>query len=126
MKKLLAQTSIPLGKPLQGIGQLGLENQDPGNAPGIFNKMISTAIGVMTIVAFVWFLFKLFIGALGIISAGSDKTALENARNNIVMGIIGLVVVVSAIFIADLIGNILGIENLLNPAGLLETVLNYQ
>ena len=125
MKRLIAQTSSPLGEPLEGIGQLGLENQDPGSAPEIFNRIISTAIGIMTIIAFVWFLFKLFIGALGIISAGSDKTALENARNNIVMGIIGVVVVVSAIFIADLIGNILGIENLLNPGKLIEDVLNY-
>jgi len=125
MKKLLTQAGTPLGNPLKGIGKLGLENESPENAPQVFNNIISTAIGIMTIVAFIWFVFKLITGAIAMISAGSDKTSLENARNNITMGIIGLVITVAAIFLADLIGNILGIENLLNPAALLETVLKF-
>ena len=125
MKRLLSQTAAPLGEPLKGIGKLGLENEDPSNAPSIFNNIISMAIGVITIVAFIYFIFKLITGAIGIISAGSDKNALTNAKNNIVMGIIGVVIIVAAVFLADLIGNILGIENLLNPAALLEEVLTY-
>jgi len=126
MKNLLAQTSMPLGKPLEGIGKLGLEGENPTAAPQIFNNIISIAIGVMTIVAFIWFLFKLITGAIAIMTAGSDKQALENAKSGITTGIIGLVVTVAAIFLADLIGNILGIENLLNPASLLDTVLKFQ
>ncbi len=125
MKKLLTQVPTSLGEPLEGIGKLGLEGEDPSNAPSIFNNLLSTTIGIMTIVAFIWFLFKLITGAISIISAGSDKQALENAKNNITMGIIGLVITVAAIFLADLIGNILGIENLLNPAALLDTVLKF-
>lgn len=125
MKQLLVQVPTRLGNPLEGIGKLGLEGESPENAPQIFNNIISMAIGIMTIVAFIWFLFKLITGAIGIISSGSDKTALENARNNIVMGIVGLVVTVSAIFLADLLGKILGIDNLLNPASLLEQVLQF-
>lgn len=125
MKNLLAQTAIPLGKPLEGIGRLGLEGKDPSEAPALFNNIISMAIGLMTIIAFVWFLFKLITGAISIMTAGSDKQALENAKNNITTGVIGLIVTVAAIFLADLIGNILGIENLLNPAALMETVLKF-
>jgi len=125
MKKLLTQVPTALGKPLEGIGRLGLEGEDPSSAPGIFNNIISIAIGVMTIVAFIIFLFKLITGAIAIMTAGSDKQALENAKSSITMGIIGLIVTVAAIFLADLIGNILGIENLLNPANLLDTVLKF-
>lgn len=125
MNKLLVEAGTKIGDPLKGLGPLGLENDSPENAPQIFNNIISMAIGIMTIVAFIWFLFKLITGAIGIISSGSDKSALENARNNITMGIIGLVVTVAAIFLADLMGNILGIENLLNPAALLEQVLKF-
>lgn len=125
MNKLLAEAGTVIGDPLKGLGPLGLENDSPENAPQVFNNIISMTIGVMTIVAFIWFLFKLITGAIGIISSGSDKSALENARNNITMGIIGLVVTVAAIFLADLMGNILGIENLLNPAALLEQVLKF-
>jgi len=125
MKKLLTQVPTTLGEPLEGIGRLGLEGEDPANAPSLFNNIISMAIGIITIVAFIWFLFKLITGAIAIMTAGSDKQALENAKSSITMGIIGLVVTVSAIFLADLIGNILGIENLLNPASLLDTVLKF-
>jgi len=126
MKKFLAQVPTTLGEPLKGIGKLGLEGEDAANAPSIFNNIISVAIGIITIVAFIWFLFKLITAAIAIMSAGSDKQALENAKNNITMAIIGLVVTVAAIFLADLIGNILGIENLLNPADLLDTVLKFK
>jgi len=125
MRKLLTQAGTPLGEPLQGIGKLGLEGEDPSNAPSIFNNIISMAIGVMTMVAFIWFLFKFITGAIGIMSAGSDKNALETAKNNITMGIIGLVITVAAVFLADLIGNLLGLENILNPAMLLEQVLKF-
>lgn len=125
MKNLLAQTSIPLGEPLKGIGPLGLEGRDPSEAPSLFNNIISMAIGLMTIIAFIWFLFKLITGAIAIMAAGSDKQAMENAKSNITTGIIGLVVTVAAIFLADLIGSILGIENLLNPGALLDTVLKF-
>lgn len=126
MKNLLAQTATSLGEPLKGIGPLGLEDKDPSEAPALFNNVISMAVGLMTIIAFVWFLFKLITGAIAIMAAGSDKQAMENAKNNITMGIVGLVVTVAAIFLADLIGNILGIENLLNPAKLLDTILKFQ
>ncbi|MBU0998106.1 hypothetical protein KJ570_01035 [Patescibacteria group bacterium] len=125
MKKLLTQKATTLGEPLKGIGKLGLEGEDAANAPILFNNIISMAIGIITIVAFIWFLFKLITGAIAIMSAGSDKQALENAKSSITMGIIGLIITVSAIFLADLIGNILGIENLLNPASLLDTVLKF-
>ena len=117
MKRLLAQQEIPLGEPLKGIGRLGLEN--PEEALSLFNKFLSSTIGLLTIIAFIWFTFKLILGAISIIGAGSDKTALENARKDITTSIVGLVVVIAAVFVIDLIGKILGIDNILNPAEML-------
>jgi len=122
MTNFLTQNEIPLGDPLQGIGSLGLEGGGGEGLP-LFNKFLSSAIGIMTIIAFIWFTFKLILGAISIMGAGSDKTALENARKDITTSIVGLVAVVAAVFIIDLIGKILGIENILNPAELLSKIL---
>ena len=104
----------------KGYGLYGLEGYGAASGGQIFNIFISRAISIMTIVAFVWFVFSVFTGAIGIISSGGDKQALEAARKKIMTGIIGIVVVVSAIFIVSLIGQFLGIENILNPAVLIE------
>ncbi len=101
---------INFGK-LEGFGPLG----NPGaGGVGIFSKFISSAVGLMTIVAIIWFVFTFIIGAIGIITAGGDKQALEGARKKIVNGIIGLIVVIAAIFIVRLIGFLIGIPNILN------------
>ncbi len=123
MTNLITQNNTEgstLGSPLSGIGTLG----QPGNGVELFTKFISAAIGLMTIIAIIWFIFVLITGAIGMISSGGDKAALENSRKRISNGLIGLVVVIVAIFLVDLIGNLLGIKNILNLPELFTTVTN--
>lgn len=113
MKNLIAR-EIPLGSPLEGVGPLGT----PGGASGgatLFNNIISSVIGLITIIAGIWFVFLLITGAIGIMSAGGDKAAMEEARKRITSGLIGLIVVVAGIFLVDLIGGFLGLD-ILQPA----------
>lgn len=119
----LAQTNI--GDPLRGIGPLGLEGADASQAPSIFNKFISGIIGLMTVIAIIWFVFLLITGAYGFMSAGGDKAQLETARKRIFTGIVGFVLVIAAVFIVDFIGKLIGIDNILNPAELLNQILPY-
>ncbi|OGM57319.1 hypothetical protein A3E46_01280 [Candidatus Woesebacteria bacterium RIFCSPHIGHO2_12_FULL_46_16] len=116
---MLSQQEIPLGNPLRGIGPLG---NPQGTGITEFNKFISTTIGLMTIIAIIWFVFKFVAGAIGIISSGGDKASLETAKKNITTGVIGLVVVVAALFIVDLIGNLIGIPNILNLVELFQQI----
>ena len=92
-----------------GFGPLG---NPQGSGIGTFSTFLSSAIGLMTIIAIIWFIFVFFIGAIGIITSGSDKQGLETSRKKITMGITGLVVTVAAVFIIDLIGVILGFGDL--------------
>ena len=70
---------IKLGT-LKGPGDLG----NPGsNAPDIFNSTISTIIGAISVVGFIWFIIQFLLGAIQIISAGGDKAQLETARKKI-------------------------------------------
>jgi len=103
MKNLLA-ADANFGQ-LEGFGPLGT---NVGDGVGTFSNFLSSAVGLMTIIAIIWFVFVFFTGAIGVISAGSDKQALEAARKKISTGVIGLVVTIAAVFIIDLLGYILG------------------
>lgn len=121
MEKYLAQVEKPLGSsPILGLGILG-EFTYAGGPLSLMDRVISIIIGIMTIVAFIYFLFILFSGAIAVMSAGGDKARVAEARGRITSGLIGLVVVVAAMFIVDLIANLIGI-NILNPG---EVILGF-
>lgn len=108
--KLLAQTPVNLGT-FEGLGPLGTPSAtqaDPGASA--LTNFISKAIGIMTIVAFIWFIFQLFIGAISWLGSGGDKAKLQEAQKKITTAVIGLVIVISAIFLTKIIGAIFGID----------------
>lgn len=109
---LLAQTPIDLGT-FVGEGPLGkpsVSSNDPGGAAWLFSKMISNAIGVMTIVGFIWFLFVLFSGAIGWLGSGGDKQKLQNSQKQITNGLVGLVIIISAVFLTKIMEILFGIK----------------
>jgi hypothetical protein len=113
---------IPLGpdggfKP-PGSGPLSNPTAD---APGTLTKIISTSVGTITAVAFIYFTIKIFMGALSIITAGSDKGKIEGARKDISNSLIGLVIIVSAIFLIDIVSIILNIP-ILNISLLIDLI----
>lgn len=120
MTNLLAQQQIDIGgDTLSGFGKLGLEGGE--NAGTVFNSVISVAVGIMTAVASVWFIFQLITAAVAWIGAEGDKGKVEEARKKMTNAIIGLVVVISAVFLASLVGSILGLD-ILNPGTILENL----
>jgi len=116
MKDLLAQTRYTIPGIIRGIGPYGLEGQATNTAPTLFNRILTVTVGLLTLIAGVWFLFVLLSGAIQWIGAGADKGALEEARKKILTGVIGITVVVASIFIIDIIGGLLGFADILNPA----------
>lgn len=119
MKKL-TQINLYTEGWLKGFGPPGLE-KDPGSAGTVFNNFISAVIGLMTIIAVIYFTILLISGAYAMMSAGGDSKKLQGAQTRISNGLIGLVVVISAIFVIKLIGWIFGIEMILNPAEFIST-----
>jgi len=112
----IAKGNIPIG-PLEGPGKWGIVS-----APfSTFNNIISTIISIMTVVAAIWFIFVLISGAIGWISAGGDKASLETAKKKITNGIVGIVVVVAAVFLADILGELIGLD-ILNPGNILKSL----
>lgn len=56
------------------------------------------------------------------ISSGGDKNALESARKRIFNALIGLAVVVASIFLIEIVGKIIGVDLILNPAEFVQKV----
>lgn len=108
---LLAVGGSPIGPALNGLGTIGDAGADPTT---FIAQIISAAIGILTVIAAIYFMFNLITGAIGIISSGGDKGAYEDARKKITSGFIGLVVTISAIFIMGLVAILLDIPDILN------------
>lgn len=116
LSNLLAQVEKDIGF-LEGLGPLGKNTAswskscgDAGYAACLFTNFISKAIGIMTVVAFIWFIFNLFIGAIGWLGSGGDKQKLQEAQKKITTNLTGLVIVISAIFLTKIISLIFGID----------------
>lgn len=100
----------PIGKFINEMGD------DVGKPIGMINKGVGIAIGIITTVAFLYFMFLIFTAGFSWLTAGGDQKRVESASKQIYNAVIGLIIVVSATSIISLIGKILGI-NVLNPLG---------
>ncbi|NCS97858.1 MAG: hypothetical protein GW762_04690 [Candidatus Pacebacteria bacterium] len=76
---------------------------------------ISNSIGVLTVFASIFFIVYFLIAALSWVTSGGDSGKLQTARERMLHGVLGLVIVVAAYGIIGLIGSIIGF-NLLEPA----------
>lgn len=112
--------SIPLF-PTKGFSSPGDLGEDPGANPGgVLAQIISIIIGVLTVVAAIWFLIKLVTGGIGVISSGGDPNKLAKARGDITYGLVGLLIVVTATVFVSFILELLGIESILNISDTIE------
>jgi len=107
MNEQIAQVRHNTPGLIKGLGPLGDLNESPLVD---FENVISMVIGTLTIVAGLWFIFILITGAIAYMNAGGDKAAVEEAKKKITTGLIGITLVVAAMFIADLLGYIVGID----------------
>lgn len=97
-----------------GIGWLGNITSFTSSFD-LFERMLSNIIGVLTIIAGLWFIFMLFSGAISWLGAGNDKQAVQSAQKKITNAAIGLLIVVLAYTLIGIIGTFLGLP-ILSPA----------
>lgn len=119
MSKLIAQQA-QFGGPIKPVspiyGQELAKDSPEALAPlKDFETIITTSIGILTVVASLFFVVYFFMAALKWTTAGGDSGKVGKARDEMVQGVMGLIVVVAAYGILGLVGTIIGI-NILNPA----------
>ncbi len=83
---------------------------------------ISNAIGVLTVVASLFFIFYFFMGAFKWVTAGGDGGKVAKARDEMVQGVVGLIVIVAAYGLVGLVGRIVGL-NILQPGNVLAPLI---
>lgn len=86
------------------------------------NNTISFLITLMTTLAGLFFLFQVIMGGINWLNAGGEQKKVQESRDRITQGVIGLILIVAAYSVVGLIATIFGIE-ILNPGGFLETIL---
>ena len=121
LAKIIELPKIGGGKGEEGFGPWGWLGgvKDVGEAAREFASIISKIIGIMTVVAGIWFFFILLIGAFGYLSAGGDSEKIKSATKRIGNGLTGLIVIVLAYAFISLIGRMLGLD-ILNPQDVIE------
>jgi hypothetical protein len=103
-----------------GFGSLG---QTPvGSGINSLSMFLTATIGIVTLAAILLFVYEFITGAIGVITSGGDKNALEAAKKKITTALIGLVLMIIAIFILNLIGFFLGVP-ILNLCQLFNTLI---
>lgn len=115
----LAQVPHTIPGNIRGLGEYGLEGLGAEDAPSRFNQFISYTVGLLTVIAGIYFFFILITGAIQWISSGGDKAKVSDARDRVTMGVIGMIVVVAAIFIVQIAGDFLGFPGILDPANII-------
>lgn len=102
----------------------GFDTQDAPFTEGIetnegalsnLELFISNVIGVLTVFAAIFFVVYFLIAALSWVTSGGDSGKLQSARERMLHGVLGLILVVAAYGIIGLIGSIIGFD-ILNPA----------
>ena len=115
---LIAQQPIDLGTfdPPTGAYSEG-SGDDPSGGTALTNveTLISNVIGLLTVLASLMFVIYFILGAFEWISSGGDKGKLEKARNRMMYGVIGMIIIVGAYSLLGLLSGIIGID-FLNPA----------
>jgi hypothetical protein len=55
-------------------------------------------------------------------ASGGDKGKLAEARSRMITGVVGLTIVVAALFIAEILGSLVGLGDILNPTSYINRI----
>lgn len=77
-------------------------------------KYISNILGILTIVAGLFFMFRVIFAGYAFIASSGDPKKIEAAKEQLLQGFIGIVIVIAATIITGLVARIIGLPDILN------------
>lgn len=120
LSALIAQQANFGNSGIQPVSPLGAgAATDP---TGELEILISTGIGVLTVVGSLFFIAYFFMAGIKWLTAGGDGSKVQKARDEMIQGVLGLIVIVASYGIIGLISTILGL-NILNPAQQIDKII---
>ena len=123
---ILAQNPKPLGTiGGKGLGPFGgdLFSSITDNKAGAINAVLGTVskiIGILTVVACIWFLLQVLFAGYEWMSAGGDTKKIAEARDRITHAFIGIVIVAGSWALVAVTGQFLGFNTLVNPQDVID------
>lgn len=112
MTKELAVSLGTIGE--NNRGELGpFAGKSLGNPLDTITSYISSIVGMLTVVASIWFLFMILFAGYEWISAGGDAKKIASARDRITHAFVGLVIVVGSWSLLAVAGQFFGFDTLL-------------
>jgi hypothetical protein len=120
LKRFLISSSSVLGFLFSTTVALAASGSTYSPPPGTLNpdidptKIPQLGFSLLLYLAGALAIGYLMYGGIKWITSRGDKVAVESARRHIVAAVIGLVVVISAFFILQVVFRILGVQNPLN------------
>lgn len=115
MKKLIAFSTAAYVSLLTALPAAAQVNLEPGlNVPTNTtpNNVIRFIINGLIVLGIIAALIFLILGGVKWVISGGDKAAVESARNTIIAAVIGLVVVILAWVVLNLVLQIIGVGSL--------------
>lgn len=85
-------------------------------------KIVSNILALLTVLGGLVFITYFMLGAISWITSGGDTAKVGKARDQMLQGALGLIVLTMMYALVGLIGSIVGM-NILNPAEVLETIV---
>jgi len=81
-----------------------------GNIGEQIAGIISTVIGVLTVLAVIWFIIEFVVSGFLLISSAGDQEKTAEAKKRLTQSLMGLVIVLGAMFLFTIISYIAGID----------------
>ncbi|NLD48372.1 MAG: hypothetical protein GX660_14455 [Clostridiaceae bacterium] len=122
--KILKTTILSLTKATPVSAQFNRGIEPPSDSPYLdivgaggdveplpaFVLFLSNLIGIITLVGGLFFIVYFFMGAFNWVTGGEDSGKVEKARQKMMHGVLGLVVLVMSYSLIGIVGTIVGID----------------
>jgi len=102
--------------------QVGIQVDESSNGVLELDNIISTVIGVLTLVAFIYFVIQVILAGYAFISGQGDEKKIESARKRLTDGILGITIVVIAFGITALIAKLIGLDNIFDLPTIIDKI----
>jgi len=90
----------------------GIPVKDAATSITLTEKLISSVIGFLTLVGFIYFAIQVILAGYLFMSSEGDKGKMETARKKLTDGLLGIIVIVVALGLVSLFASILGIDKI--------------
>jgi hypothetical protein len=100
--------------PIPPITGPGIDPAKYGSGTATMEKVISQILGILTIIAVIFFAVQIIFAGYSFISAEGDEKKMLTARQSLTNGVLGLTIVVVAVGLGSLLATLAGIPNVLD------------